>query len=568
MDSLDSTEYRRLTSSVQWSYGQLKDARRNRKTIIQRVCGPYYPIPDRIKDRRPINMLELGADLFRRNLASHQPECIVSTEYPELLPVGSDFETVLNRKISTNGIDIQSTFNICALEALISFGVVCTGISVEGDYDPGKVFSEPVLLPDLILDMNARSWDTQSYIGHEFEVPLDWVLSSPLFDPTEAKRFVTDSQARWRQNSEDWQSMREQQFEDTVRLRQLYLPRKNCIVLSGCENDQKPLHVAEWQGPPKGPYRPLSFRSVPGKVLPLAPMLAWLDLDEIINKVYWKEMRRAMRSKVLGLTQSPDDANAVKAANDGEVVNVQDPKAVNEMRYGGADNNQLSMVLWAKQQLVWLGGNWDAIGGLAPQSGTLGQDKLLAEGASGRLREMQQTMTEFQTNVISDVAFWIWQDPLSQERFTKRLAGTNFGISATWGPESRQGEFFQYNFRVNPYSKINRSPEEEAQQLTQLLETVILPSIPYMQQGGPVDFELFFKLLARYTHRPELNSMIRWPQGESIPQSMPDTPKMAARTQREHIRTNRTAPQDGDNRLMEMLMSGSNGNGNGNGAHN
>jgi hypothetical protein len=565
MLSFDSTDYRRLTSSAQWSDTQLRKPRESRKVIMQRLCGPHYPVADAVKERRPINFLELGSDLFRRNLASHQPQAMVTTDYQELLPTATDFESVLNRKLGPQSLNVQAAFNTCALEALISMGVMCVGISVEHEVDPGKTFCEPVLLPELILDMNARSWDTQSYVGHEFDVPVDWVLNNPLFDTGDAKKFINACKSQWRRNDEDWKRSRENQFEETVRLRQLYLPRRNCVVIDGCEaSTGKPLFYDEWQGPAKGPYIPLAFRTVPGKVLALGPMQFWLDLDEAANKALWKTMRQAMRSKTIGLTMSPEDAKTVKDASDGEVVGVLAPDPIKEQAFGGANRDLLAMVQVCKQLLVWFGGNWDAIGGLAPQSGTLGQDKLLADGAAGRLKEMQQTMIEFQTNVVSSIAFWEWQNPLSNERFTKRLAGSQFSMPSVWGPEARKGEFFQFNYSVNPYSLVNRSPTEQAQTLTQILETVVLPSLPYMQQEGPIDWQLFFKLMSRYMHLPELNDVLRWPDGGELPQSAPERPKMPAKTTRTYQSVNRTDPQNQQDAMMQLLMQPStNGNGNG-----
>jgi hypothetical protein len=150
----------------------------------------------------------------------------------------------------------------------------------------------------------------------------------------------------------------------------------------------------------------------------------------------------------------------------------------------------------------------------------------------------------------------VWEDPTGEERFTKRLEGTPYGIPGVWSQESRSGEFYQYNLSANAYSRTKRSPSEQAAFVTQFLEQVVLPSIPYMQQGSPIDWEYFYKMAARYNNAPEISMLLNWPNGESEPGPTPDTPGKPNNTTRTYQRVNtQGGPQNPLDAAMQQFAA-------------
>lgn len=530
--------YRKLGNSINASLVRKRSFAEQRMRLLKKLVGPYFG-GDGTKEKRPVNMIELGVDILLRAIASRNPQALVQTEFRELMPTAYDFEIVLNRKLDVRRLNIQDSFNICGLESLFNLGVMCVGLKVEHDFDPGKVFAEPVLFPDLILDMNAKSWGTQTYIGHDFTVNFDDIKNSPLYEGRN-KDYILRARDLRNRSTSDWQRPSEE-YLDQIMLRQLYLPHLNRIIVCDPETAMdKPLMSSEWEGPEGGPYTPLYYKVVSGHVMPLAPVPFWHDLDDIINKCFGKAARQTLRQKTVGLSRNADDATAINNADDGITVEVSDPNAIVEKAFGGANQALPAMVEMAKSLLVYLGGNWDALAGLAPMSGTFGQDKLLSQGASGRVKDMQDCMIAFQSKVISDIAYWMWGDPLTTERFAKKIQGTKYSTDdGMWSPETRSGDFFQYNFTVNPYKLVKRSPEEQAQGIIGIVKDVLLPSLPFMQNGSPVDWEAMFELIAHYGNWPELRQIIRWPQGESMPQREPDMPTKPSTSTRTYERINR-----------------------------
>lgn len=542
IDTKDAYDLERLMAAIEDSKPGMKTACENRMQFLRRVVGPLYPGDDGgKKERRPLNYLEFGLDIYLRNLASHEPQAMVSTDYEELWPTAYDFETVLNRKLGK--MNLTESMAICVIEAMVTIGVMCIGVAYEGKDSESSVFAEPVLLPDLILDLSAKSWDEMAFVGHRFVVPLEWISEHEGMDDDRRDRFVKYVQNKQQQEGVDWNRRKSQGFKDLVELQQIWLRHENRILILPCDGDDKsPLLDEEWTGPATGPYRKLSFRTIPGNVFPLAPVINWADLDDFINKSFRKIMRQVHRSKTLGLAVNDQDAEAINGGSDGETVAVTDLNTVTEKSYGGADEKIASAVNLASQLLNMFGGNWNLLGGTAPSSKTVGQDQLLSQGASGRMVYMQEKMEGFETEVINDIGFWVWDDPAGEEIFTKRLEGTPFGEQMVWSPETRQGDFYQLNLKVNPYRKIKRTPSEQADFLIQFLERVILPCAPHMQDPNTrFDWEFFFKMCARYENAPEINMLINSPGGESMPTTGPqrsDQPTMQRNTTRRYERVN------------------------------
>lgn len=542
IDTKDAYDLERLLGAIDESRAGMKTACENRMQFLRRVVGPLYPGDEGgKKERRPVNYLEFGLDIYLRALASHEPQSLVGTEFEDLLPTATDFETVLNRRLGK--MNLTDAMAICVIEAMINIGVMCIGVAYEGQDGANSVFAEPVLIPDLIIDTTAKSWEEMAFVGHRFVVPLEWISEHEMMAGERRDRFVKYIQNKQQQEGVDWNRRKSQGFKDLVELRQIWLRHENRILLLPCDGDDKsPLLDEEWTGPVTGPYRKLSFRTIPGNVFPLAPAINWVDLDDFINKSFRKIMREVNRAKTVGLATNAEDAEAINGAIDGETVAVADPKSVIEQTYGGANQNVVAAINLASQVLNMLGGNWNLLGGTAPSSKTVGQDQLLSQGASGRMEFMQERMGSFESDVINDIAYWVWDDPTGEEVFTKRLEGTPFGEPEVWSAESRNGEFLQLNLTVNPYRKIKRTPTEQASFLTEFLERVILPCLPHMQDpNSPIDWEYFFKTCARYNNAPEINMLINWPGGESMlsagPQR-PDQPAMQRNTTRRYERVN------------------------------
>lgn len=570
-DPENPSDLKSLCRSIEASHYKLRGRREQRITHLKQFVGKYYG-EDGAPDKVPINLIELGITVFQQFIAPRNPQGWVESVHRDLAPGAADLELALNHEVER--VRIADSLEMAGLESLFCLGTAKVGIvtaqsPAEPDgyqCDPGKLFVDPVLFEDLILDMTAKRRDHMQYVGDEFVTPYEWVMDNRDF-PKELRDKLTKRGEEGLESNKETDSNQLStgnsatidQFRDTIRLRQVFLPGYNLILLMAKDIEDKPLQIIEWKGPEQGPYHFLGHGMVPGNLIPPAPVPYWYDLHDITNRLYNKAARQAERQKTLvGVPgHAKDDGQRVLEHSDGDMIYLENPGDIKEFSTGGVDQRNLAMVIWGKQMQDFLAGNISSLGGLAAQTKTVGQDKLLVENASGRPKRMAEEMITFTGEILRDCAWWMWHDPLSEFHLIKQVDGADYGIPVTWSPESRMGDFFDYNIKVNPYSMTSRSPSERGSALMQYVQEMLIPTIPMrQQQGQSVDWEAIDKAMAKYLHLPELKSFSIYAAGEAYPEREP--PGMPKNTTRTNIRENRPAPtQNGSEQvLMRSLMSG------------
>lgn len=576
-DWTDEAQIAKLHAAVDWSIEQIKPFREQRIDQLAQYTGHLYGDGDnKAAEPVPINMIELGVNTLQRFISSHSPAAMVTTKYDELLPAASDLEIALN--MEAERIKLQDVFNTWAVDALFRIGVLEVGITTddtppdgEGNlYDPGHLFVDPILLDRFIPDMAATQWDLMSFVGHDYMVPLEWARNNESFDP-EIRSKLTKQTAP---NSEEAdaeiasESLSRtisgiEEFEDMIMLRQLYLPRHKLILTFAVGQEQKmPLKVMEWTGPERGPYHPLCFGKVPGNLMPNAPVPQWAPLHDQLNRLWNKVTSQADRQKTLLLVRgaAAQDGQRTVHANDGDAIYSEDPGGCVEQSLGGADPKTLATAIQCKDILDWFAGNLSSLGGLAAQSETVGQDRLLAQNAAGKPQDLQQIMLSAQRDVFDSMAFWIYNDPISVYRLVKQIGNSGETISFDWGPEERMGDLTKFNFSVDPYSALVQSPSEKLGTYIQLLTQVLIPAEAGMQQQGMgLDWEFVVKEISKLSNSPSIRRSIRFIQGEAYPERshLSEQPGMPAQTTRTNVRINRpAATQQGKDQVMAQLLMG------------
>ena len=356
-----------------------------------------------------------------------------------------------------------------------------------------------------------------------------------------------------------------------MKLLDLFL--KNQILILQCTtsdedlNDPigKVINVIEWKGPENGPYRKLGFSEVEGNTMPDAPAMHWMDLHTLANKLFRKLGRQAVDQKTVTAIRpgGKKDGNTVIEASDGDMVGVDDPRNVAELKTGGIQGETLAFVLMIKDLFGYLGGNLDMLGGLGPQSETLGQDQLLSASASMRIQKMQKEVTTFTTGVLYDLMWYLWYDPNPKQKdVVKKAPGfESIAITVPFNPEDREGDYLQYNIKLEPYSMQHQSPESKLQGIRTILLEMIQPLLPMMQeQGVTLNVEKLFKIVAKLSNISELSDIIEYAEPSLNDQpvgSSSNAPKQAAFTRRENIRINRPGATDkGKSAVLQQALLG------------
>lgn len=549
---VDSVMLSRLYRSVKWSKEKLKPFCQQRIERLKYFVGSHYGDNGSDQDQ-PLAIIELLISVYARQLASATPQVLVSTKYDQLKASAADLELAVNHLIRDE-INLADTLRRIAVDALIGVGICKVGLAVSDtsesehgyDRDPGQPFAESILLENLVVDMSARSWQDVHYIGDVYQVPLEDVLANEEFnaetrgklqartsDATERSKDLSSEQLQVGEN----ESMgRDDEFVPLVSLMDLWLPRYNLLLTLPCDNlgdGVQPLRVVEWDGPEHGPYHVLGFEDVPGNLLPLPPAALIEDLHHLSNTLFNKLGRQANRQKTVLFTAPGQggDAERIRTSDDGDIIPVVDPKNIQEVSTGGINQENFGFVLQLRQFASLFGGNLDALGGLSAQSDTVGQDKLLVGNASQRVKDMQDRMVLFTKKLITDLAFYLWHDPLINMPMVKRVEGTDIEIPVTYAPERREGDFFQYNLSIDPYSLVAKTPDERANQMMTFIGQALPVLMPLMQAAGQsLDTEKLFKKLAKYGFE-DLNDLIVYTEGQTdSSDATPVTPPNTTRT--------------------------------------
>jgi hypothetical protein len=523
LDYEDPNVLKKLTGAVEWSRRQLRSFQEQRMTALRQFVGKHYG--DGGSDEKvPINLVNIFTQIYTRKLAVKKLRTLVTTNKRQLSPHAAEYTLVMNRILEQ--IKPESALNTAGQEAMFLMGLVQVGMSND------QVFVDPILFDDILLDMSAKRWDAIGFIGHRFRPSLDWARDNPQFDKKVRSKLAPTAlfQANDLSDSEETQSQRlamssagqVQEYRDRVDLIQLFCPEDKVLVTYAAERPTQPLSVVPWKGPPNselGPYRKLGFIDVPGNLIPLAPVQLGRDIHDVVNRLGNKVFRQAERQKTLLSVPRKDikDGDRIVKAVDGEAIPVDDGKEIREISTGGANQTTLGMVTWLRQLASYTAGNADAVGGLAPSSDTVGQDTMLLQSAGSQVEDMQQAMMQFTSDVCSDVAFWTLTDPLIDITLSRPIPGTDMSFDTRFTPDSIAGDFNEYDFKVDPYSSVIRTPQQRLQTLLGLTERVILQMLPIMQQNGQtLDVEKLVKLIAQYADLPEFVEIITFASGEAI----------------------------------------------------
>ncbi len=557
-----------LHESIEYSRRKMEHASKERADAISQFVGFHYSENGAAKPT-PVNFIELAVTIYARSLAARSPQCIISTQLPDLKPFASDMEIAINH--IPEEIGFTQTIRDVVVEALFGMGVVKCGIALTNKKDQGVAVTDPfvdlVNMDDYILDMTARSWKEGQYEGNEYWMRLD--DARELFDASD----LTVDEDRG-DNASGQETAHAITVNDTtvpladrIRLRDIYIFSENKLV-TYVPSTMRVLRETDWDGPEGSPYIKLWYEDVPSNLLPLPPVAVWRDMHDLGNALYRKLGRQADNRKSVAAFQggNEDDIERFKQAKDGEGIRYNGPKP-DEISVGGVDQPTLAFYLSLRDQFNIFAGNIDSIGGLARQTETATQDRMLNEAASSRVNDMADRTREFAKAVFKRLAWYLWTDPSRKMNLVK-VVNSKLGIAVPvkWTPETRDGDFIDYNVDIDVFSMQDQTPSMKVEKFGAIWDRFILPMLDRLEaQGVYVDMQSITEFLSKNTNLPELIDFIKFADPYLVQQRSPEgnpkpdyVSKKPAVTQRTYVRVNRPgATQAGkDYALSQMLLGG------------
>jgi hypothetical protein len=293
----------------------------------------------------------------------------------------------------------------------------------------------------------------------------------------------------------------------------IYLYDENTTVTIMPEGKKaKILREVEEDGPKESPYDYLGYKYFPGSSVPIPPAWFWHDQDVSMNVVAKtaREQAESQKDIVLVSPAHKKTGELITNAKNMDVMVVQDPNdGVNKLSLGGMNTESLGWMNFVEILFNKSGGTSEIMGGRGVEAPTLGQEKMMFQNASRIVNNMYNRYHEFMTSVIKKLAWKVWTDPTVYVPVIKKIPGLG-ELPEVFSQADKVGDFYDFVFRVVPYSTQRMSPEMKYQRLLQLATQWILPTLPMAaEQGAEFDVPEATQRLADYLGFEDFSQLYR-----------------------------------------------------------
>ena len=577
-DLKDQQKRDRLYKAIRSSRDALEPFRRVRQTLSTAYVGSWYT-ESGAENKTLVNLMNQTARIYTVALAANNPSVLVSTPRMDMLPFARRFEVNLAKLISDMALD--ETFRMIVLDAFfcLGCGVVMMRdtdtrfqglLESEEDVwlDPGQPWFNRVSLDDLILDMTAKELSKMRYCGHRYRADFEKVMDEPGYDkkvrdklrPTNREHH--DSVGATRDMASDWGSAQDDDLKDMIWLQDIWIAENNTIVTLPCDQqDMEPLIERPWTGSQAGPYKFLSLGDTPDNIIPTSPAMNLKGMHDLQNRLHRRmeadsDANRVVNVYPLGME---DDAERLRTAERNGWYRAKSPESIKQFQSGGVDQRDMALATFIQTEYDRFAGNLQAMGGLGQQATTLGQEELIHGNVSKNVADMRMAVVSFASKCILDLGRLMWEDETLELKTSMEVGNTGINVNSDWTPDYRQGEFDDYEFRIEPYSMIFKTPEQTLQALFQVIRE-IAPLWPMFQaSGASIDAQAIVEEIARLKNRPEFKRFITFAAPAEMLGGDENTVRQSPVTSRETVRKNVSSggtEAARSNALIQTLMGG------------
>jgi len=573
LDLHDKEKRGRLIKAIKSSNQEIEKHRRVRNLMVKHHAGSWYDTTTPQNGQKIlVNLINQTAKIYTVALAQNNPQVLISTSSVDKLPFARRFEVNLNKLISDMALD--QTFRAIVLDAFFCVGV---GVVMMRDtdtrfhglleseedvwLDPGQPWLNRVSLDDLILDMPSKERNKMRYCGHRYRADYEKVMDEPGYDK-EVKAKLKPTKRNSLGGPDSTQeigidSAQDDDLKDMIWLQDVWIAENKSIVTMAVELDLPPLIERDWTGSQAGPYKFLSLGDVPDRIIPASPSINLFGMHLQQNRLHVRMEADSNAHKVVNV-YSPagaDDANRIKDAPRNSWQRSNDPKNINQVEIGGIDQRDMAAAAFIQEEYDRFAGNLQAMGGLGPQAATLGQEELIAGNLSKNVADMRMSVVSFASDCILDLGRLMWEDQTLEIQSSIPVGNSGIQVDSSWSPESRVGEFEDYDFRVEPYSMVFKTPEQKLQELFQVLQQ-LAPLWPMFQaSGASMDAEAIVDEIARLKNRPEFKRFITFAAPAAMLGGDQNTVRQSPVTQRETVRKNVSTGGTAKNSAQEMVKT-------------
>ncbi len=317
---------------------------------------------------------------------------------------------------------------------------------------------------------------------------------------------------------------------DVMRLREytsfidLYIRDENTIVtIMPKGNKPKILRVREWDGPEGGPYDYLGYKYLPEHPHPIPPAWSWRDMDVTVNILVDKmrELAENQKDLIAFSADAVEDMKKIAKAPNLGTVQVQDVDAMKQISLNGIkDNSNWDWVNFILQEQTKQGANPDVLGGRGASAPTLGQEQIIYNNATRVVNNFYSRYSDWMSSIVRKLAWAFWTDPMVYVPVIKEIPGVG-QLPAVFADSEKVGDFYDFVFKIEPYSTQRTSPEMQYGKVIQFMNQWLLPMLPLaMQQGSMLDVPTVTQILADYAGLENFNQYFK----SAVPDQLSQVP--------------------------------------------
>lgn len=517
-----SVDLSRLCDAIVRDRKDLEDFRANRREAIVQLAGKHFAeggAPVEV----PVNLLGVYQDIITRSLVPSNLRVMLSTFETAQEPAVDAMQSWLNEEIVRTG-EVES-YRRSITDALYCVGIVEVGLAdpvdaaMSGwDEEAGQPFMDAIDLDDWFGDMSARRFDRMAYSGHKYRLPT--YLANQMYAKGRDKFESSDPTDFHHGGDEKVDTIgrsqgHREEAEDHCDLWQVYLARHRLVLTlrdGGGMPDyaKEPVRIEPWIGPYCGPYHYLGLGTVPGNLMPKAPVMDLIDLHRHYNRAYRKLSWQVDNYKKLLPYQggNAEDLKRARSEPNGAMFQCDHPEMLKEIEFNVPSNALLITSDHMRQMFSFIGGNLELLGGRAKQSGTVGQDKMLNENAGAGVANMEDAVYAFIQKTQESLMWWRWHHPTKEMK--SKIAPPslpNMSFTRTVRPQDRRGPMPA--IKVDPYSLPRQTPQGRIAYINSVLQTVA-PMFALLQQQGVVpNMDELIKIFAKYGDEPDLGKIFQ-----------------------------------------------------------
>ena len=271
------------------------------------------------------------------------------------------------------------------------------------------------------------------------------------------------------------------------------------------------LRSVEEDGPKESPYDYLGYKYFPGHPVPIPPAWFWHDADVSVNIVAKTARKQAEAQKDIVLVDAPGRklGEVIESASNMGVYQVPGLTGVEKFSIGGMNDQNLGYIAFGEDVFNKSGGTEPIMRGAQTGSPTLGQDQMLHQNASRIINNMYTRYHRFQTSILKKLAWRIWTDPTVYIPLIHEVPGVGT-LPKIFSQPDKVGEFYDFVFKIVPYSTQRMSPEVKYQRMMQFASQWVLPTMPMAaQQGAEFNVPEATKKMAAYLGMDDFNQLYR-----------------------------------------------------------